>query len=350
MTAAVASWTSLKKRPLVGLSPMDGVTDPAYRAVVDEIGQPDLLYTEFVSADGLCRGIPVLLEPLIRKPSATPLIAQIFSGSPESVYEAALLLATLGVDGIDINMGCPNRCIISKGGGAALIQDAGRAIAIIRNAKQAVREVADGKQPDFSRYPNKFRTAFRALQDLYPSRSRHIPVSVKTRIGFRQTEAETWIPALISAGAEAIAIHGRLYTQMHSGPVIWEEVAKAAALCRTGGVICLGNGGIRSAADAEAITRQYRLDGALIGQAAFGNPWAFTAAEPTLKNRLDAARLHCDRFVSLMPGANPLSLRKHLAWYIKGFPNAGELRNTLMTTVNDVVGARQFIESLTQFA
>lgn len=293
-------WTNLPK-PIIGLAPMDGVTDPAFRAITDEIGHPDIMYTEFVSADGLARNIERLKRTFIRHKSNTPLIAQLFGANEESMYTAVKILCSIGGDGIDLNMGCPNRQVTKHGGGADLILHHDIAIRLIKAAKSAIK---DSKKK--------------------------LPLSVKTRIGFDRVITESWISMLLETDIDAIALHGRLFTQLHSGPVNWEEISKAAKLAKQANKIFLGNGGIESYEDALTKSSNYSPDGVLIGQAAFGNPWVFTDIVPTVDVRIKTAIRHCELFKRLTPQADVLSLRKHLAWYIKSFPNASSLRQQLV--------------------
>ena len=182
-------WKKLKK-PIIMLAPMADVTDTVFRQIVAGCGRstgltvngPDVFFTEFVSCDGLCsKGKAKLLKNLkFNKKIERPIVAQFFGSKPENFYKCAKLAQKLGFDGIDINMGCPDKKIEKQGAGAALIKTP-------KLAQQIIAETKRGAA----------------------SAGRQIPVSVKTRIGFNKSEIETWIPALLKAEPAAIILHGR---------------------------------------------------------------------------------------------------------------------------------------------
>lgn len=284
------------------MAPMDGITDPAFRAVLDTTEAPSVLYTEFVSADGLCRNPKRLLRTFQTHKTKTPLVGQLFGSDPKTMAEAAaLLLTATSVVGIDINMGCPNRRVASHGGGAALIK------------KPAVAQKLIG-----------------AVGEVIAKSGKTIGLSVKTRIGYDTASTGSWIPALLEAAPDAIALHGRTLKQQYTGRADWKEIGKAADLAKKTHTLLLGNGDIASRQDALDKARQYSPDGVLIGRASLGNPWIFGMHSASPKERIKTAIRHCEYFQKLSPTANPLSLRKHLAWYIKGFDHAAEIRARLM--------------------
>ena len=179
-------WENLPQGGAVIMAPMADVTDTAFRKIIakysrtgQEEGGPDAFYTEFVAADGLAseKGRPNLLHNFIYSEAERPIMAQIFSNNPENMEAAAELCVELGFDGIDINMGCPERNICKQGAGSAMIQNPELAQEVIR----ATLKGAQGK----------------------------IPVSVKTRVGWTQNEIETWIPAILECDVAAIILHGR---------------------------------------------------------------------------------------------------------------------------------------------
>ncbi len=294
-------WQTIKK-PIIGLAPMDGITDPAFRAIVDEIGHPSVFYTEFVSAEGLSRNPKRLLRTFTSHNTNTPLIGQLFGCDPIAMQEAsAILLEKTKVSGIDINMGCPNRRVASHGGGAGLIKQAKVAVKLIDTVKQVI-----GKS------------------------KKAIGLSVKTRIGYDDIVTESWISSLLEAKPEAIALHGRTLKQMYTGSANWVEIRKAAILANKTNTLLLGNGDIRSLHDAHIHIEKHSPDGVLIGRASFGNPWVFQDIVPNLSTRIQTAIHHITLFTELTPDANPLSLRKHLGWYIKRFPDASLVREQIM--------------------
>ncbi|MDD5055863.1 MAG: tRNA-dihydrouridine synthase family protein, partial [Candidatus Peribacteraceae bacterium] len=232
------SWNSLP-RPIVALAPMSGVTDAAFRRIIKKIAPDVLLYTEFVSTNAMTHGSEktrsmLEFDSLIER----PIVVQVFGADPSILVEACKEIEALGVDGIDINMGCPAAKIVSSCYGSALIQKPELAQELVHSVVRAVK----------------------------------IPVSVKTRLGW-DTDA-TLIPfvcGLIDAGAQAIAIHGRTYKDKFTGSARWEAIYDLKRSFPS--VPILGNGDICSGAD--ALVKIGNLDGLLIGRGCIGNPWMF---------------------------------------------------------------------------
>jgi len=300
MKPQIPFWHTIQK-PIIGLAPMDGITDPAFRAICDVIGHPDLLYTEFVSADGLVRN-KKLLRTFATHKTNTPLVGQLFGKDPKAMEEAAsMLIEQTGVVCIDINMGCPAKRVAQHGGGAALIKTPDIAQKLIASVNSAIQK--SGKS---------------------------IGLSVKTRIGYDTIITKEWISVLLEMPINAIALHGRTLKQQYSGLAHWDEIQIAADLAKKKHILLFGNGDIASLAEAKEKIENYSSDGVLIGRATLGNPWVFSETIPTFEDRINAAVLHCNYFDALTPDANPLSLRKHLGWYIKGAPNASEIRRKLI--------------------
>jgi len=300
-------WLSLKK-PIIGLAPMDGITDPAFRYMVDKYGHADILFTEFVSAAALSQRRSRVFSSLIKHQTNTPIVLQLFGNNPDDFYKAAIYAAGLGFSGIDINMGCPDRNISRKGGGAGLIKQPNLAKEIISAVKQAIKDSGN-------RLSNK---------------PLPIPVSVKTRIGYDTVITESWISNLLEAKPNAITVHGRTLKQLYHGKADWREIAKAGKLCKKENVVILGSGDVKSVSDAENKYLKYNIDGVLIGRAALGNPWIFSGHVPSLLKRKNIIIEHCQKFMDLTPENNFLALRKHLVWYTKGFFKAAQFRNQLM--------------------
>lgn len=289
-------WETIKK-PIVGLAPMDGVTDAAMRFITKKHGNPDVMFTEFVSAEGIRAGAVKLMKNFIYDESERPIVAQLFGKDPEAFKIAALKVMELGFDGVDINMGCPARKVAKRGEGAGLINNPELALAIIKEVKKAVK--------------NK------------------IPVSVKTRIGYDKPMIEEWIGKLLEAEPVVISLHGRTLKQGYGGLADWEEIGKAAKLCKETETLLLGNGDVKSVEDGKEKIKKYGGDGFLIGRAAFGNPWVFNKGE-TLVKKFEVALEHARKFEELYPDDRFFVMRKHLSWYAKGFDGAKELRSKLV--------------------
>lgn len=347
-------WDDLyqRGRPVIGMSPMDGVTDAPFRAMVLKYGRPDVIFTEFVSVDGLhfaqgekrermlkefvkARDLlanfsrkrflqssqlsDVSEETLraenhltreINQPRNTFEVAQVFGNKPEFFVEAAKLVESLGFDGIDINMGCPAKNVSENGCGAGLIRTPELAQEIVRATMGATK----------------------------------LPVSVKTRIGVSSVgEMEEWITTLCEVKPANISLHGRTLKQLYQGSADWDAIGRAAKIVREAGLHLLGNGDIGSLMEAEEKVKRYGVDGVLIGRAAEGNPEIFVGNDdPSPEIRLGWAVEHAKLYEKLFKPMNAseddirwfLPMRKHLAWYAHGFPRAVELRMALMRTKN----------------
>lgn len=335
---------------------MDGITDSPYREIVDIYGHPDILFTEFVAADAIAKGATNVLYGLMRHKTKTPIIAQLFGANPENLYKAAIVALTMGFNGIDINMGCPDRKVTSRGGGAGLIKTPKLAQKCIGSVKNAVKDWKNGitlEKADIN--PNIINSimSLRGSQltretKQSPNFKRQIlPVSVKTRIGYDSVITEEWISQIIETKPDMITLHGRTLRELYYGHAHWDEIGKAAILVKQAGITFLGNGDIKSYSEAQDKIKQYSCDGVLIGRAAFGDPWIFFNKIPTLVERLSTMRHHCNLFLKFRPDLQLMPMRKHLAWYCKGFKKAAEVRNRLtkVTTLEDLEGILESIKS-----
>lgn len=300
-------WKQLK-RPIFILAPMADVTDTAFRRVVLSCGKPDVMYTEFVSADGLCsdKGRPKLMPHLKFEDNERPIVAQFFGAKPESFYRAAHLAKELGFDGIDINMGCPAGKIVKNDSGAGLILNPELAKKIIRETKKGAED---------------------------------LPVSVKTRIGYNTIITEEWISHLIEEKPAAIILHGRTQKEMSKVPAHWDEIGKAAKLCRKAGITIIGNGDVKTIMEGAQKAEQYGLDGIMIGRGIFSNPWLFDPSiDPSTKapkERVNLLRKHIELFIKLWDrNKNFEVMKRFIKVYISDFEGAKELREKLMLAKN----------------
>lgn len=300
-----------QEKPIFALAPMADVTDPAYRSLTAEYATvPFITWTEFVSADGLYhtrekKGMQDAQNPLVRdlqySEKERPIIAQLFSGNPEMMEYAAKFAMELGYDGVDINMGCPDKSIEKQGAGAAHIKDPENAKKVI---EAALRGVA-GK----------------------------IPVSVKTRIGYNKVEYQEWLPHLLSTDISALTIHLRTRKEMSKVAAHWELAPEIVAFCRSLNpkVKLLGNGDVMDLADARAKIEASGFDGAMLGRAVFGNPWLFTQGKEISPNEKLSALLElARRFDALRPAKHFAILKKHVKAFVTGWDGAAELRGKLM--------------------
>jgi len=322
-------WNNLDK-PIVGLSPMDGVTDVSFRQMICHHSSPSVIYTEFVNVEGLARGATKMLHAFRYEENERPIVAQIFGVEVESFYKAAVMLCSLGFDGVDINMGCPVSKVAKKGSGAGLIKTPELAKKIIRAVKKGCKDWSEGISLEKAGVHKRIIAACEEMRSGEINREL-VPVSVKTRIGYDKPSTEEWISTILEEGPDCICLHGRTLKQLYGGEANWEEIEKGGKLCRDAGVCFLGNGDIKSIEDAHDRVKKYGVDGVLIGRAVTGNPWFFGEKIPTQKDRFEAALEHCKIFDELLGDRLPfVNIRKHLAWYCKGFDGARDLRVKLM--------------------
>lgn len=306
-------WQKLPK-PFFALAPMADVTDAPFRAMFAKYGKPlggpDVMWTEFVSADGLfLGGYDALEKDLLYGENERPIVAQFFSKDPELMRRSAQLAVERGFDGVDINMGCPAAVICNQGAGAAIIKNKKLAKEIIRATKEGATESA----------------------------SRWIPVSVKTRTGYSQNEIEEWIPAILEEGVDALILHARTKKNMSKVPADWSTVARAVDIRNEMGVdtIIIGNGDIKSREEGLRRAKETGCDGIMIGRGIFGNPWAFTNYTPTREERLEVMLEHARLYEKIFEGKKPFALmKKHFKAYVSGWDGAKELRMKLMEVEN----------------
>jgi len=328
-------WQKLAK-PVIGLSPMDGVTDAACRYMVAKYGHPSVIFTEFINVEGLAHGAVKTLPALLYDEIERPVIAQIYGITPENFYGACFIAAELGFDGIDINMGCPSKAVSGHGGGAALIRQPKIAQEIIRTCKRAAADWAAGKTAREAGVHRDIIAFIAAQKKIHGHNKRRLlPVSVKTRLGYDKVITKEWLETLLECEPDNISLHGRTLKQMYGGAADWDEIAKAAKLVHAAKypATILGNGDIQNIGEAREKIKQTGVDGVLIGRATFGQPWIFQDAHPSTKEKFRIALEHCRQYAKIF-GSHPRAfapMKKHLGWYCKGFPGAKELRLQLMS-------------------
>lgn len=331
-------WQKLNK-PIIGLSPMDGVTDQPFRHITKKCGHPDVVYTEFTSVEGVCHGATALLKDFLYDESQRPIVAQIFGTTPEYFRQTATLLCELGFDGVDINMGCPAKTVQQSGAGASLIKTPKLAQQIIQATKDGVQDYLDGKRSrDCKDIKEKIwrevETRHQDLPEKYQQK-RSIPVSVKTRVGYDTPVINEWIPTLLEMKPAVIALHGRTLQQGYSGEASWENIAQAAKLINQTDTLILGNGDIKSHSHALKLIQKHHVDGVLIGRASFGNPFVFLPESVNHTSIFEIALEHAQVFEQTYRNSdryNFLPMRKHLGWYVKAIPQAKEVRMKLVRT------------------
>lgn len=308
-------WNKLPK-PFFALAPMADVTDASFRHVICKYGKPDVVWTEFVSADGLASpGREALKIDLLYTEVERPIVAQLFSSHPDKMREAAKLCTELGFDGIDINMGCPDRSIEKQGAGAAMMKNKKIAGEIIQAVKDGISDAG-----------------------------KNIPVSVKTRVGYNKVQIDDWIPYLLGQGLDALTIHARTRKEMSLVPARWEHVKEVVGIRDQMGVKTkiIGNGDVKDIAHAIKLAEETGCDGIMLGRAIFGNPWLFSGRVPDTKEKLLVMIEHTRLFEQILGGHKNFALmKKHYKAYVNGFDGAKELRVRLMEAENS-----QEIESI----
>ena len=316
-------WNKLPK-PFFCLAPMADVTDAAFRSMFAKYGKPDVTWTEFVSADGLVsEGRKILKYDLIYSEKERPIVVQLFSSNPTKMREAACYVAKLGFDGIDINMGCPDKSIEKQGSGAAMMKNYKLAGEIIKAVKDGIK---DSKKKDIS-------------------------VSVKTRIGYNTNQIEEWIPFLLSQDIDALTIHARTRKEMSDVPARWNHVKEVVEIRDKMGVKTkiIGNGDVRDLEHGRQLALETGCDGVMIGRAVFGNPWIFTGLHkinskffqvlgrgklksepdhsktlinftPTIQEKLKVMLEHTKQYEKILGKVkNFANMKKHYKAYVNGF-------------------------------
>lgn len=294
--------------PFFALAPMYDVTDAAFRRVIGKYGQPDVIFTEFVSVDGLAHpdGQKKLMQHLWFDESEHFIVAQVFGIHPQNYAKAATLCRDLGFDGIDINMGCPEKNIIKQGAGAALIQDPARAKDIIAATLSGAGDM---------------------------------PVSVKTRIGFRKEEIDQWLPHIFAMDIPNVTVHLRTQHEMSKVNAHWELMPRIISMRDTLApqTLVTGNGDVISCVDGQKLVEQTGCDGIMIGRGVFGNPWVFDKkhSEISIEEKLRVMIEHTYLYEELFKGVKNFAImKKHYKAYAHGFACASELRAQLMEAEN----------------
>lgn len=298
------------------LAPMEDVSDPPFRAVCKQSGA-DLMFSEFISSEGLIRDAIKSRQKLDIFEEERPVGIQIFGGDEEAMAISARIVETVNPDLLDINFGCPVKKVVSKGAGAAVLKDLDL---MVRLTSAVVR-------------------------------STNLPVTVKTRLGWDHDSINIMEVAerLQDVGIQALSIHGRTRAQLYKGEADWAPIAAVKNNPRIH-IPIFGNGDIDSPEKALAYKNRYGVDGVMIGRAAIGYPWIFREIKhfmvtgeklplPTIEERIEVIRKHLLGSVAwkgLVPGIN--EMKKHYANYLHGLPNIKEFRNKLVVlkTVEEI--------------
>lgn len=284
---------------------MEGVTDVVFRHVVAQAAKPDVYFSEFTNAASFCnpKGIHSTRGRLAFTDDEQPMVAQIWGVNPDNFAEMSIALAKMGYAGIDINMGCPAKDVVKTGACSALIE----------NPKLAGELIASAKTGG-------------------------IPVSVKTRIGFKTRKTEEWLSFLLEQDIAALTVHARTTKEMSKVPAHWEEFSIARELRDNIApqTLLIGNGDILNRQQGMELMQEHGLDGVMIGRGIFQNPFCFEGIprEHGQAELLNLLKMHLDLFDAAVDFETRKfdPLKRFFKIYIRDFPGASELRDKLMHT------------------
>ena len=306
------------------LAPMEDVSDPPFRALCKEMGA-DVVYTEFISSEGLIRNAQKSVIKLDIFEKERPVGIQIFGANLESMLQSVDIVEAVNPDIIDINFGCPVKKVVSKGAGAGILKDIDL---MVKLTKEMCKRT-------------------------------HLPVTIKTRLGWDENSIKIVEVAerLQDVGAKAISIHGRTRAQMYKGEANWKPIAEVKNNPRMF-IPVFGNGDVNSPEKAELMRDQYGLDGAMIGRASIGNPWFFNqvkeyfktgkhAKKPSILERIKVARRHLEMSIKWKgERLGILETRRHYSNYFKGIQDFKQHRTKLVTleTVSELMDVFTMLE------
>lgn len=291
------------------LAPMEDVSDPPFRFVCKQNGA-DMMYTEFISSEGLIRDAAKSLQKLDIFEYERPIGIQIFGGDIEHMREASEIASAAGPDLVDINYGCPVKNVVCKGAGSSLLQDIDKMVKMTEAVVKAS----------------------------------HLPVTVKTRLGWDDNTKNVYEVAerLQDVGIQALTIHGRTRAQLYKGEADWDLIREIKRNPRIN-IPIFGNGDVDSPEKAANWRMEYEVDGIMIGRAAIGYPWIFREikhffktgehlAGPTIEERINVCRTHLDKSLEWKgPKTGIFEMRRHYANYFKGLPDFKPYRMRLVS-------------------
>lgn len=304
---------------------MEDVSDPPFRALCKEQGA-DVVYTEFISSEGLIRSAQKSVMKLDIFEKERPVGIQIFGANLDSMLQSVDIVESVKPDIIDINFGCPVKKVVSKGAGAGILKDIDLMVKLTREMCKRTK----------------------------------LPITIKTRLGWDENSIKIVEVAerLQDVGAKAIAIHGRTRAQMYKGNADWTLISEVKNNQRMS-IPVFGNGDINSPEKARIMRDEYGLDGAMIGRTTIGNPWFFkevkqylkngeTIESPSISQRITTAKRHLEMSIKWKgERLGLLETRRHYSNYFKGIPNFKPYRTRLVTSdaIEDIMDVFQELES-----
>jgi len=330
MSVKIGEHIDLGEFPLL-LAPMEDVSDPPFRYVCKQNGV-DMMYTEFISSEGLIRDAAKSIQKLDIFEYERPIGIQIFGGDIEHMRQSAEICSRANPDLIDINYGCPVKKVVCKGAGSSLLQDIDKMVAMTKAVVEAT----------------------------------HLPVTVKTRLGWDDNTKNVYEVAerLQDVGIKALAIHGRTRAQLYKGQADWSMIRDVKRNPRIK-IPIFGNGDVDSVEKAAAWRQEYEVDGIMIGRASIGYPWIFREIKhffktgerlegPTIAERVEVCKTHLTKSIEWKGDKLGIfEMRRHYANYFKGIPNFKEYRMKLvaLNTYEEIIEVLEeiqenFVESM----
>lgn len=316
MSVKIGEHIDLGEFPLL-LAPMEDVSDPPFRYVCKQNGV-DMMYTEFISSEGLIRDAAKSRQKLDIFEYERPIGIQIFGSDIEHMRQSAEICTAANPNLIDINYGCPVKNVACRGAGASLLQDIDKMVAMTKAVVEAT----------------------------------HLPVTVKTRLGWDDNSKNVYEVAerLQDIGIKALAIHGRTRAQMYKGQADWSMIKDVKGNPRIK-IPIFGNGDVDSVEKAAAWRQEYEVDGIMIGRASIGYPWIFREVKhffntgerlegPTVSERVDVCHTHLTKSIEWKGAKTGIfEMRRHYANYFKGIPNFKDYRMKLVSLqdVNEIL-------------
>jgi len=298
-------WDILAK-PIFILAPMDEVTDTVLRQVIARCGKPAVFFTEFTNVEGMfSKGERHVMQRLRYTEAERPLVAQIWGSRPENFFKAAQKLIDMGFDGVDLNMGCPASGVLQRGVCSGLINNRPLAKEIIDATKEGAAGI--------------------------------IPVSVKTRLGFRAIDFE-WIQFVLEQKPAVLTVHARTVSEMSKVPAHWDKLKTVVDMrnAMQSTTLIIGNGDMKSLSDAKQKVAETGVDGVMIGRGIFDNPFLFSdtlISDKTPQEKMHLLLDHMHLWQETWGDSKHFPiLRKFFKVYANGFPGAQDLRIQLMET------------------
>lgn len=295
------SWGSIQS-PFFVLAPLDGITSSPFRRVCKKLGA-DVVFSEMIAAEAVYYKSKKTIEMMQFHEEERPIIIQIFGNDLEKMAcSAKWIEENIKPDGIDINMGCPAKKVVSGGRGSALLQDFDLALKVAEAVRNATK----------------------------------LPLSVKMRLGWDEFNIHEFVQELEKIGVDAITIHGRTKIQGFKGEPDWKAIGEIKKLVS---IPVIGNGNVVNVGDSKKIIETSGCDGVMVGRGALGNPWIFKSMKagkdykPSWEETVEIALCHLDMSVEEFGGKKGIfDMRKHYGWYFKGFDGASDLRKKLVQT------------------